>query len=390
MKCCSAYSHARANVAVEFIRPAIFAALFALLVPSVAAAQPIRVLLATHQLQTVVASEGGLVVRGENGPGAPLFAPEVTTVVSVRPQAGGLLLADALMAGPQISIRPLLDAPLSVDGRPYRGSVTIARSDDGTLSVVNELELEQYLYGVVGAEMDPAWPETALQVQAIAARSYAVSRIALREHPDFDLIAGDKDQAYGGIDSESQGPVDAVDSTRSVVLVYRYHVIAAYYSSCDGGYTADGSELEDPEPYLQSKPDPYAGESPHLAWSANVPLADFAQAFREQVGDIGDITSIKAEGADASGRVTSIAVTGTTGNIKITGEQFRKAAGRRLVKSTRIASLALAGDSILVRGSGYGHGVGLSQWGAKGMADQGLGIYAILSFYYSGTMLSRI
>ena len=174
------------------------------------------------------------------------------------------------------------------------------------------------------------------------------------------------------------------------MLVYQYHVIAAYYSSCDGGYTADGSELSDPEPYLQARPDPYASESPHLAWSTTIPLADFARAFREQVGDIGDITSIVPERADVSGRLTSIAVTGSTGSIKIGGVQFRRIAGRRLVKSTRIASLGIEGESIVVRGSGFGHGVGLSQWGAKGMADQGLGIYAILGFYYRGAMLSKI
>lgn len=356
-----------------------------------APAQSIRVLLAAHQLQTVVSSDGGLVVRNEDpAASAPLFAPEITTTLDVRPQAAGLLLAGTVATGPAVLVTPLLDAPVQVDGRAYRGAVWLALDQDGTLDVINELDLEQYLYGVVGAEMDQTWPQNALAAQAIASRSYAVARAALHQYPGFDILAGEQDQAYGGVGAESQASVDAVESTRGVVLVYRYRVIKAYYSSCDGGYTADGANLSDPEPYLQAEPDPYASESPHLAWVASVPLASFAQAFRDQVADIGDITAISPGPADPSGRLTSVTVVGTAGTQTIAAQMFRQLAGRHAVKSTRIASLALDGDTIAVRGSGFGHGVGMSQWGAKGMADHGLGIYAILSFYYRGTILSKI
>lgn len=356
-----------------------------------AQAQNVRVLLASHQLQTIVASEGGLVVRAADAPsGAPLLEPEITTVLDVRPQAAGLLLAGAVSAGDRVWIAPLLDAPLVVDGRTYRGDVRIERDQDGTLDVINELDLEQYLYGVVGAEMDPTWPEVALQAQAIASRSYAVARAALHAYPGYDVKAGEFDQAYGGVNAESQGAVDAVESTHGVVLMYQYHVIKAYYSSCDGGYTADGAELSDPQPYLRAEPDPYAGESPHLSWSAQVPLAPFVQALREQVGDVGDITSVGPGPADASGRLISVTIVGTAGSRSIPGPLFRQLAGRHLVKSTRIAALGLQNDVIDVRGSGFGHGVGMSQWGAKDMADRGLGITAILSFYYRGAMLSKM
>jgi len=354
-------------------------------------AQPIRILIGTQQLQTVVASQGGLVVRDGDAPSAaPMLQPEITTVVDVRPQPGGLLLAGAVNAGNRVWIAPLMDAPLVVDGRTYRGNIWLARDPDGTIEIVNELDLEQYLYGVVGVEMDPMWPMVALQAQAIASRSYAVARAALHAYPDYDVKAGELDQAYGGVNAESQGAVDAVESTRGVVIEYRYHVITAYYSSCDGGYTADGTELSDPQPYLHATPDPYASESPHLSWSAQVPLGAFAHAFTEQVADIGDITAVSPGPADSSGRLTSVAVTGTGGTRSIPATLFRQIAGRHLVKSTRIASLSLQGDVIAVHGSGFGHGVGMSQWGAKDMADQGLGITAILMFYYRGAMLSKI
>jgi stage II sporulation protein D len=358
--------------------------------PRDAQAQQIRVLLVAHQLQTVIASEGGLVVRAVDSGPAPLLQPEITTVVDVRPGAGGLVLAGAVPAGSSVIVEPLLNNPLVVDGRTYRGRIVVTELSDATIEVIDELELEQYLYGVVSAEMDPAWPEVALQAQAIASRSYAVARGALHEHPDYDVQAGEQDQAYGGVNAETQSGVDAVESTRAVVLVYQYHVIKAYYSSCDGGYTADGSELSDPEPYLRAQPDPYAAESPHLSWSAAVPVAAFERSLVEQVGDLGDVTSVSPGPADASGRLTAVTINGTAGSRVIPATLFRRLAGRHLVKSTRITSLSLDGDEILVKGSGFGHGVGMSQWGAKDMADQGLGITAILSFYYRGAMLSRL
>ena len=358
--------------------------------PRAAHAQQIRVLLVAHQLQTVIASEGGLVLRGVDSGPAPLLQPEITTVVDVRPGAGGLVLAGAVPAGSSVVVEPLLNNPLVVDGRTYRGRIVVSELSDATIEVIDELDLEQYLYGVVSAEMDPAWPEVALQAQAIASRSYAVARGALHEHPDYDVQAGEQDQAYGGVNVETQSGVDAVESTRAVVLEYQYRVIKAYYSSCDGGYTADGSELSDPEPYLRAQPDPYAAESPHLSWSAAVPVAAFERSLDEQVGDLGDVTSVSAGPPDASGRLTAVVVNGTAGSRVIPATLFRRLAGRHLVKSTRITSLSLDGDEILVKGSGFGHGVGMSQWGAKDMADQGLGITAILSFYYRGAMLARL
>ncbi len=357
--------------------------------PSLAA--PIRVQIANHQLQAVVSSDGGLIVRAaDSGSSDPFLQPEITTVLDVTPQAAGLLVAGAVQTGPRILVTPLTLSLLYLNGRPYRGALLLRMNGDGTLDVIDQLDLEEYLYGVVSAEMGMDWPETALQAQAIAARSYAVARARLGEYDGYDIKAGEQDQAYGGAVLETQAAVNAVDATRGVVIVYNDHIIKAYYSSCDGGYTADGRELEDPQPYLRAVPDPYASESPHLAWTASVSLSDFAQAFRTAVGDIGDIAAIHPGPADESGRLISVSIVGTTGSRTISGAQFRKLAGTHIVKSTRISAIDVDAGTIAVSGSGFGHGVGMSQWGAKGMADAGLGIYQILGFYYRGTMLSKI
>jgi stage II sporulation protein D len=363
----------------------------ALCLPCVAQAAPIRVQILNHQLDAVISSDGGLIVRDpDSGSNNPLFAPDVTTVLGIQPQAAGLMIAGTPQSASRILVTPLTLAPLYLGGRPYRGAMIVRRNNDGTLDVIDQLDVEEYLYGVVAAEMSPDWPQIALQVQAIASRSFAVARARDAEYDGYDVKAGEQDQAYAGSAFETQSSVNAVDATRGVVIVYNDHIVKAYYSACDGGYTADGSALEDPEPYLQAVPDPYASGSPNLAWRARVLLADFSAALRASVGDVGDVTAIRPGPADASGRLLSVSIAGTGGSRTVAGTLFRKLVGTHVIKSTRINAIEVDGDSLQVSGSGYGHGVGMSQWGVKGMADRGLGIYQILGFYYRGTMLSKI
>jgi len=356
---------------------------------------PVRILLLHEQLQVVVASVGGLLVRPSSAENPPLLAPELTTVVDVRPQGDGLLIAGSIGAQDPLVITPLSDLPLTVDGQAYRGGVVIERDSASSLSVVNALELEQYLYSVVGSEVSASTPPAALQAQAIVARTYAVAHLGAHDPQGFDLHAGDRDQAYNGIGAESQPVIDAVDATRNVVMIYRNQIVDAYYSACDGGYTSDGSALADPQPYLQPVRDPYCPLSPYMHWSASVPLSTFVDALDARgavspVLRLADVRSISPGAVDASGRLATVLIGTTRGSLAIRGTDFRAAAGNAVVKSTRITALALDGDTIRVAGMGYGHGVGMCQLGARGMAESGLGVYAIINFYYPGVLLTQL
>jgi stage II sporulation protein D len=359
--------------------------------PAFADETPVRISIARQQFQTVVSSDGGLAVRRPDAAsGSPYVAPAITTVLDIRPAAGGLLLAGAITAGDTLALTPVAGFPISVDGRLYRGSVIVQSNGNGTLDVINVVDLEEYLYGVVGSEMEPHWPHAALSAQAIVARTYAVAHLGTREWLGYDLLAGEQDQAYTGMQAEAPEVVAAVNATRGTVLVYGANLVHAYYSDCDGGYTAGGDALADPQPYLQSSPDRFCTLSPNERWSADVPLDDFSNAFRSQYGDIGAITLIVPGAADASGRLQTVSIRGTIESRSISGPAFRALAGNHLVRSTRIDSIDVAGSTIRVSGFGFGHGVGMSQWGARGMADAGKSAREILRYYYRGAEFAQI
>ena len=311
-------------------------------------------------------------------------------MLDIHAQPGGMLLAGAIPVTGPIAISPQLGSRFSVDGKAYRGTVIVQPDLDGTLGVIDVVELDQYLDGVIAAEMPASWPQAALQAQAIIARSYALAKMGNIDHPAYDVEAGEQDQVYDGIAAETDETTTAVDATRGIILVYGAQIATAYYSACDGGYTSDGWALDDPEPYLQAKPDPYCSLSPYMHWNASVPLAAFEDAFTNAVADVGAITDVQIRSTDASGRVQTVTVTGSSGSRVISGTKFRLFAGQHLVKSLRIATLALHGDRIDVSGSGFGHGVGLCQYGARGMALAGYDASDILRFYYQGALLTSL
>ncbi len=355
----------------------------------------VRILLLKHQFQTVIASAGGLVIRPYGGEAPPLLTPDITTVIDVRPQPDGLLLAGTVATSDRLIISPLTDLALTVDGQTYRGSIVVGRDADNSLSIINAVELEQYLYSVVGSEVSASTPPSALQAQAVVARTYAVAHLGAHEDLGFDLRAGDQDQAYNGVNAESQPVVDAVDATRGVVMIYGNQLAAAYYSACDGGYTSDGHGLNDPQPYLQAARDPYCPMSPYMQWSAAIPASTFVAELNDRAVlpwplSAGDLRAVRPGSVDQSGRLQSVDLITSRGSARIDGTVFRVVAGTKLVKSTKITNLVLDDGIIYVRGAGYGHGVGMCQLGARGMAEGGLGVYAILNFYYPGVMLTQL
>lgn len=360
--------------------------------PALADDTPIRVSLLRDQFQTVLSSEGGLTVRPPNvSSGSPYVEPDVTTVLDVRPGTGGLLLAGAIQAGDAIVVAPADPRyPLAIDGTVYRGGAIVQSASDGSLDVINVVDLERYLDGVVGSEMDPSWPQAALQAQAIVARTYAVAHLGTREWLGYDLQAGEQDQAYKGVAAETPSVVSAVNTTRGKILVAGADVVHAYYSSCDGGYTSSGDALGDPQPYLIAQRDPYCLTSPDDAWSASVDAAAFGSALGARFGDIGAIVSAAVGSRDSSGRALDVVITGTKDTRDIPGTTFRALAGNHIVRSTRIDAISVHGGVIRIAGEGFGHGVGMAQWGARGMAEAGKTADDILKFYYHGVQFASI
>lgn len=357
-----------------------------------AAAATVRVAVLEHRTGVVFTCDGGLVVRAAGDvPLTPLVGPRMTTVAEVSVQADGLSLDASVPAGDRVVIAPLGAGILNIDDRPYHGWAIAQRDTTGTFSVVNAVDIEQYLYGVLAAEMDAGWPAAALQSQAVVARTYSLVHAGRHEAEGFDLYAGERDQAYRGAVGESQTIVDAVDSTRGLVLTFENRPIHAYYSSSDGGYTADGTALNDPQPYLAAQPDPYTATLPDVRWSAKLSLDAIGDAVRKKgLGELGSIRGVSLGSPDQSGRIATLSIQGTSGTAEVSAQLFRKLMGTRKIKSTRIDGAVVDGPAVTFTGTGFGHGVGLSQWGARQMAQTGYNATDILRFYYPGTALSSM
>lgn len=306
-------------------------------------------------------------------------------------------------------------ALVTFKGKRYRGMLRTVATDSGTL-VVNVLTLEDYLKGVVPLELGerPAAERAALEAQAIAARSYTVSRLTAArtgrgrsEH--FDVVTSTSDQVYGGADAERPNASAAVDATRGLVLLYGGRVIAAPYSSACGGETAGAEEAWSGEPvaYLQRVSDRMPGSeryycdiAPRFSWERTLTGAELDAAVARYLRTIarvppdgpGNVRALRVAERFRGGRVKVLELRTARGTFDVGGNDARSVlrtpSGEPLPSSYFSVSTegADAGITrIVLRGNGYGHGVGLCQWGAIGRARAGQGARQILRTYFPGT-----
>jgi stage II sporulation protein D len=285
---------------------------------------------------------------------------------------------------------------------------------------INHVSLETYLPSVVGSEMPASWPQAALRAQAVAARTYALRQ--RKPAAPFDVSATVASQVYKGVDAETPSTRQAVASTRGQVLIYGSSLANAVFHSSAGGSTENSGDLWSQQlPYLVSVPD-FDQHSPVHAWQQRLEPEQLQKAF----GEIGGAQRIDVLATTGSGRVRQARVIGPAGTLVLTGAQLRS---RLCLKSTlvrfevvvpELAALPLSlpalpplssqpsdpeanppqqapqppsrpvqvpPPSLLAIGRGYGHGVGMSQWGAHGLAQRGQSYDQILRHYYRGTEL---
>jgi len=271
-------------------------------------------------------------------------------------------------------------------GQAYRG--TFLRLDDG--SIVNVVDLEAYLGSVVSREMPTSWPEAALQAQAICARTYVLQRSDPRRA--YDLVPSELDQVYLGISGESAAGVAAVDATRGSTLAFRGRYAAVAYSSCCGGHTESSADAWGgvPLPYLDGVVCTSCTDSPHYRWDATLSLDAIATPLAPSLPPGGRLSDVQIGGRDGSGRARAFTLVTDRGSATISGSAFRRAAGTRVLPSLLIASLRREGGTLALQGGGLGHGVGLCQWGARGMALAGRSCADILAFYFPGTVAQHL
>ncbi|MBQ6814898.1 MAG: SpoIID/LytB domain-containing protein [Lachnospiraceae bacterium] len=328
--------------------------------------------------------------------------------------------------------------------RQYRGRIEIGRySGSSSLKVVNIVELEEYLYGVVPCEMVYAWHKEALKAQAVCARSYAYTigfSTATNITRPYSMCDTTSSQVYKGYGAERKSTNEAVDETKGQIIYYNDKPVRAYYSSTSGGSTENVEDVwGTPNGYLRQVSDIYELEPELDPWVITLNTSEIEKLMKEDGIAVGNITDIRPFVMTASGRVYSVEVVGDSSQV-ITGSRLRKifslystkykvikygdnpdyvstlsangtyaveisesyiASGNYLVskassdieqfvvmtKDNLINYPAKAPDNpdtYYIAGMGYGHGIGLSQSGAKGMAEAGFTYDEILKHYFTG------
>lgn len=327
-----------------------------------------------------------------------------------------------------------------IDGKPYRGVGEVALNSSGALAGINELPIEQYLYGVVPRELPPTIYDQleAQKAQAVAARTYAVSGLGKRSADGYDLLATTSDQVYGGVEAEHPVSTQAVDATAAIVATYGGQLIQALFSSTSGGYTANNEEAfrSDPVPYLRGIPDAQRGRafenvptlevfkrrgnptnlrntkagdfesdwSRYHRWAYEWTAEEMSEVISAYAGrDVGRVLEINAVERGPSGRVLEIEYVTENGTFTDTKDRIRSSL-KYVDASGRLSSLRSTlfyiepmvdrkTDEVTgfkAYGGGWGHGVGLSQTGAVGMAEKGAGYDEILKHYYRDIDLEAV
>lgn len=293
----------------------------------------------------------------------------------------------------------------AVPSHQYAGSLRVEVRDGGALRAINLVDIESYIAGVVPGEVWPSFRDETMKVQAIAARTYAMYLMSRHADRPFDLRGGEGDQVYRGIVLRELGDRarDAVNATRGLVLSHDTEdgprIFCTFYSAACGGMSqsiADMQESDAPAPLRGEVKCDYCriAQGEAYRWgdaeiSKQVLFEQLARRF-EKVRAWSGIESVEVTRRNAAGRIAEVTVTGSSDEqMTLRGEIFRLTVGSRVMRSTACTLIDEAQVIRFTDGRGFGHGVGLCQWGAEGQARAGRYAGQILAYYYPGSRLVR-
>ena len=334
----------------------------------------------------------------------------------------------------KISVQPASGTTIFCDGKEYRGYIYIEKRHNGELLVINYVGTDDYVSSVLGKEMSYTWPKEALKAQSVCTRNFVLTRNGTHKEYGFDVCTTTHCQVYGGVASEHENTRAAVEETKGILGKYNGEVVGLYFFATSGGQTEDVENVwGSPYGYLRSVPDTY--ENPEKAsrykWEVTLSKSEIEEKLKTSGYDIGSVNKITIDSTTNTGRVTQMTIYGTNGKQTFKREKCRTILGLYSQKFSIVPNITirlhttagasqmplyaqsaegvsgiggysvLTGDNVIstididtsgaetysINGGGYGHGVGMSQWGARGMAENGFTYDQILKHYFTGIEL---
>jgi stage II sporulation protein D len=351
------------------------------------ALQPVRIALADGLRHVEIGAAE--TVRVLDPAGVPLLTLAGPRTLRIVPSGTGLDVVGARRTDLRALRFESHRGSLRVGGRQYVGALEVSRQPQGLL-VVNELPMEEYVSGTVRGEASERWPAEALRALAVVARTYAVYQQSRGAGKAFHMVAGYQDQNFAGWVAEGSPSREAARATAGQVLTWEGRVFATFYHSDSGGFTEAAHHVFSGEvPPILGVRDEFSMESPNYTWTVTISLNAIGERLRRGGLDVGQVSGLTILERSPSFRVARMAVEHSRGTSTLRGADFRRLIGYDALKSTLFVPTAQNG-AVRFEGRGWGHGVGLSQFGAKGMADRGYTYSQILEHYYPGTALTPL
>lgn len=308
----------------------------------------------------------------------------------VRPYGGGISISGQQLSSPIKLLAQDGQERIRLGGNLYKGDILIRATPEKRLDIIEHLTLEEYLYGVLPYEMSPDWPLEALKAQAVASRTYALKNI--NPARDYDVTNGVEMQVYSGTKKINSRIIEAVNETRGEVLKYKGKLVTAFFHANCGGHTASvksawGEAVIKP---LYGIADPYCKSSSHYNWDLYVPASGLLKFIQARGSTALRLKAVRIAKRDGSGRAVSLKFTTDKGSYTAPVTDLRKALGNYEFRSTLITSVTPGNGGYQFEGRGWGHGVGMCQEGARGMAYKGIKYRKILRHYYPGVSITDI
>lgn len=325
--------------------------------------------------ETVRIDGVGLAATDSFGNSLPVTFPLVVSKEGRGIAAGGMHLTALKVSSPGF---------VKINGKGYRGHLEVYPLDKGLL-VVDEMLLEDYLVGLINCEISSQWPIEAVKAQAVVARTFALFQKESRKKLLYHLESTVYDQVYGGCDIEDSRAARAVAETRGEVVSYNGKIIQSFFHSNCGGHTEASENVWSVKlPYLSGVECTYCMKSPSVLWEQSLSPKKIEIFLRNAGYTVSGLGKIRVVSRYPSGRITKLELASESGSVTIPAVTFRKILGFGVIRSTNF-EVKLVDNNFVFVGSGYGHGVGLCQWGAKQRAEDGFSYREILSYYYPGT-----
>jgi stage II sporulation protein D len=281
------------------------------------------------------------------------------------------------------------NSPIQVKSKnkKYKGFIRLIAKKN-YFRVINVVDIESYIYGVVTSESISSWKLEALKSQATASRTFAYYQSMVRKNWDYDVLDNTGDQVYKGINGEHKNGIKATNETSGVIIMHNNKPILAQYTANSGWHSSSSSEIFNVnKPYLYSHKDSFSKKMPLGTWMKKVSIQDIQKAMEKKGIKIGKLLNIVPYEVGQSGRIIKVEFKGTNGTKVLRSyTSIRRFADLRDILMT----IEKDGNNFYFKGGGFGHGVGYSQWGGQSMAKAGHKYDEILKFYYKNIELEKL